>query len=120
MPIYIRLLTLTDDGIEALKRQAETVTAVATAVSELGGELLHSWICQNGRYDIVAIIEAPDDKTMRKIAAKTSSMRLYMGETMSAMPVSEFVETFGSNPQAAVWVESWFRQGRAGRGGRRR
>ena len=120
MPIYIRLLKLTDEGVEALKTQAATFGAVSTAVAEQGGELLHAWVCQNGRYDIVAIIEAPDDKTMRKISAKTSSMRLYTGETMSAMPVSEFIATFGANPQAAVWVEAWFRQGRSSRSGGRR
>ena len=120
MPIYIRLLKLTDEGVEALKTQAATFGAVSTAVSEQGGQLLNAWVCQNGRYDIVAIIEAPDDKTMRKISAKTSSMRLYTGETLSAMPINEFIATFGANPQAAVWVENWFRQGRSGRGGGRR
>ena len=54
MAAYIRLLTFTQKGIEALKDQATNFSAVNDVVEANGGKLAHAWVCQ-GRYDIVDV-----------------------------------------------------------------
>jgi len=119
MASYIRLLNFTQKGIEALKDQATNFSAVRDVVEENGGKLVTAWVCQ-GRYDIIAVIDAPDDETMTAISKQTKEMGLYSGETMSGMPIEEFISVFGSSPQAAMFVEKWFRAGRSQTRGLRR
>ena len=119
MASYIRLLNFTQKGIEALKDQATNFSAVKDVVEENGGTLVTAWVCQ-GRYDIIAIIDAPNDETMETIALRTKEMGLYVGETLSGMPIDEFMRIFGSSPQASMFVEKWFRAGRRQSRGLRR
>src|SRR5258706_334740 len=61
MPTYISLLRLTGQGAKAIKDSPKRRDAAAKAIESLGGKLVHTYLTM-GRYDFVAIIEAPDDE----------------------------------------------------------
>jgi uncharacterized protein with GYD domain len=62
MPTYVTLLSWTDQGARNYKDTAERAEAFDTAVEKLGAKLLSvHWTI--GPYDLVAIVEAPDDET---------------------------------------------------------
>lgn len=62
MPVYITLLSWTEQGIRAYKDTAERADAFGAALQGLGARLVNIYWTV-GPYDLVAIIEAPDDET---------------------------------------------------------
>ena len=71
MPTYISLLRLSGQGAKAIKDSPRRRDTAAKAIESLGGKLLHTYLTM-GRYDFVAIIEAPDDEAVLKTAKKSS------------------------------------------------
>lgn len=62
MPTYVTLLNWTDQGIRNYQDTAKRAEAFAAAVQKLGAKLLNVyWTI--GSYDLVAVVEAPDDET---------------------------------------------------------
>ncbi|MEW1690854.1 GYD domain-containing protein [Streptomyces sp. NPDC091265] len=62
MPTYVTLLNWTDQGVRNYKDTARRSEAFGSALQKLGAKLL-SIYWTVGPYDLVAIIEAPDDET---------------------------------------------------------
>lgn len=62
MPLYIALLSWTDQGIRACADTADRADAFGDALRVAGGRLVDIYWTV-GPYDLVAIIEAPDDET---------------------------------------------------------
>ena len=62
MATYIALLNWTDQGIRAYKDTPKRADAFAAAVQKLGAKLVKIYWTV-GPYDLVCIIEAPDDET---------------------------------------------------------
>jgi uncharacterized protein with GYD domain len=64
---------------------------LAGALEAVGGKLLHTWATL-GRFDAVAVVEVPDAKAMRAVAAaspgevSTESLRAFPGMAESADP----------------------------------
>jgi uncharacterized protein with GYD domain len=46
-----------------------------------------------GRYDLVALVEAPDAQTMAKISALIAAQGNFKAETLSAISIPEFVQS---------------------------
>ena len=100
MPTYISLNRFTDQGIKAVKDSPKRRQAAANAIAGLGGKLVHTYLTM-GRYDIVAIYEAPDDETAAKFALMTGSLGNISTETMRAFPEAEYDRLIKSLPAAA-------------------
>ncbi|MFD9539371.1 GYD domain-containing protein [Streptomyces sp. NPDC060022] len=89
MPTYVTLLTWTDQGIQNYKDTAKRSKAFESAVQKLGAKLL-SIYWTVGPYDLVAIVEAPDDETATAALlqlggvgnVRTTSLRAYGQEEM--------------------------------------
>lgn len=62
MPTYIALLNWTDQGIQNYKETAKRAEAFGAAAQKLGAKLLDIYWTV-GPYDLVAVVEAPDDET---------------------------------------------------------
>ncbi|MFF0789393.1 GYD domain-containing protein [Streptomyces spiralis] len=62
MQTYISLLNWTDQGIRNYKDTAKRAEAFGAAVEKLGAKLLNIYWTV-GPYDLVAVVEAPDDET---------------------------------------------------------
>jgi len=66
MPIYIALVNWTDQGIKTVSAAVERADRGAEIASKHGARFLeHYWT--NGPYDVVAIVEAPDDESITTV-----------------------------------------------------
>ncbi|MFD9222310.1 GYD domain-containing protein [Streptomyces sp. NPDC060064] len=62
MPTYVSLLNWTDQGVRGYKDTSQRAEAFAAAAQKLGVKVLNLYWTV-GPYDIVAVVEAPDDET---------------------------------------------------------
>jgi len=99
MPTYISLLRFTEQGIKSIKDHPKRRAAAAKTIAGLGGKLVHSYLTM-GRYDIVAILEAPDDETAAKFALMTGSNGNVSTETLRAFPETEYDRLIKALPAA--------------------
>jgi uncharacterized protein with GYD domain len=89
MPTYISLMKFTEQGIRNVKDHPKRRENAAKGIESMGGKLLHTYLTM-GRYDIVAIIEAPDDDVAAKFAVMTGMQGNVSTETMRALNEGEF------------------------------
>ncbi len=61
MPSYVVLLNWTDKGISSVKETIQRADSAAELAQQHGGSLQVYWTV--GAYDLVAILEAPDDES---------------------------------------------------------
>ena len=62
MPTYVTLLNWTDQGIREYKDTTRRADAFAAALEGLGAKLVNLYWTV-GPYDVVGIVEAPDEET---------------------------------------------------------
>jgi uncharacterized protein with GYD domain len=105
---YIRLLKLTEEGMKLFKTQKNALEEINGAIEAAGGKLVAAWVTQ-GNYDLVSVIEAPDPETMKEISNAVKGKGYYRGQTLPAIPIDEFVETFGRSGHFGTFLETWFR-----------
>ena len=89
MPTYVRLAKWTDQGAKAMK-EAVTRAEQGRELVERAGARVIGWWWTQGSYDMVIVIEAPDDETATALAlsmamagnVRTETMRAYTAEEM--------------------------------------
>lgn len=94
MGTYIRLIRMTDEGRKRLGEGEALFREFQRIIRDNGGTLVNSWATL-GRYDFVAVLEAPDDKTMLKISASLAATGTLTAETLPAIPTQQMVEEMG-------------------------
>ena len=92
MPIYVMLTTLTDEGLETLKKNPERILEVNREVEAMGAKILAQYGLL-GPYDFVNILEAPDNETITRIAVELGSRGTLRTITMAAIPVDQLVSS---------------------------
>ena len=90
MPHYILLTRWTEQGIRNVKDSLTRAAAGRKEAEKLGGKLTIYWTL--GKYDSVAILEAPDDETAMQYALKLSSLGSIRTETLRAFTEQETTE----------------------------
>jgi len=65
MPTYISLIHFTQKGVETIREGAKRLDIARQAFRDAGAELKAFYLV-TGRYDAVAISEAPNDETVAK------------------------------------------------------
>lgn len=90
MPVYVSLVQFTEQGITTMKQQGmERSDAVQRNVESLGGRLLDAYYCL-GEYDVVAILEFPNNNAAMKAAVLNSSLGHIKITTMPAVSRDEW------------------------------
>ncbi len=118
MPQWIRLNRLTDEGIKKVRGGSlELFTDVKEAIEKEDGELVGAWVTQ-GRYDLVSIIEAPNEDAMLAIDANIAALRVYHSVSMPGIPIDAFLQAF-QGPHFGMFLENWLVNSRSDGGGRR-
>ncbi len=92
MPTYITLVNWTDQGIRNVKETIQRADGVAK-LAEKHGARLENLYWTVGPYDLVGIIEAPDDESATAFAlevgsagsTRTTTLRAYDREQMSGI-----------------------------------
>jgi len=88
MPTYIMLTTLTDEGRKTVKANPKRLKEVNKEVEAMGVKILAQYALL-GPYDFINILEAPDNKTVSKVAIELGSRGTLQTMTMAAMTIDE-------------------------------
>jgi|Deesub1362A_J573_1020465.scaffolds.fasta_scaffold00005_120 uncharacterized protein with GYD domain len=91
MPLYVRLISFTEQGIKNI-RNLKRMYEEANAVLEREGVRILETYATLGEYDMVSVIEAPDDKTAMRTSALIGATGTMKIETLPATPIEEFIK----------------------------
>lgn len=94
MPTYMILGQFTQKGIESIKESPSRLEKVRKEFSDAGGAV-KSFFLTMGQYDIVVVVEAPDDATLAKLALNIGSRGTVHTETLRAFTEDEYRKIIG-------------------------
>ena len=83
MAMYVSLLQFTDEGIRNIKDTIKRAAA-ATAEAEKMGAKVSDAFWTMGAYDVVLLLDAPNDETMTAFTLKLGSLGNVKTQTMRA------------------------------------
>jgi uncharacterized protein with GYD domain len=89
MATYIALLKWTQQGAASVKASPKRLDAGRKAFKKLGCEIKDAYLTM-GRYDLICIIEAPDDQTLARVMLQLGSQGNIQSETLKAFSEDEF------------------------------
>ena len=91
MAIYIMFTTLTDEGRKTIKQNPQRIQEVNKEVEAMGVKILNQYAIL-GPYDFVNILEAPDNRTVSKVALELGSRGTLQTMTMAALTIDELIK----------------------------
>ena len=97
MPTYVILINYTDQGIRNIKDSPKRLDAAKKLLKEMGGEFKQFYLTM-GAYDIVTVVEAPDDEAIAKFALASSSLGNVRTTTLKAFPEAEYRRIIAALP----------------------
>ena len=90
MATYIMLSTLGPEGAATVKDNPERIRAVNEEVEAMGVKVVQQYALL-GPYDFCNILEAPDEKTMARVAITLGARGTLKSLTLTAIPIDEFI-----------------------------
>jgi len=90
MAIYVMLTTLTEEGRKTVKSNPQRIKEVNKEVEAMGVKILTQYALL-GPYDFINILEAPDNKTVTKVAIELGARGTLHTMTLAAMTIDDFV-----------------------------
>lgn len=94
MATYVVLAQFTDQGIRAVKNSAQRATQTAEMAKSFGCEMKEVYWTL-GAYDIVTIVEAPDDQSFMSFGLALGSAGNVRTQTLRAFKKDEFAALLG-------------------------
>jgi uncharacterized protein with GYD domain len=91
MPTFILLTTLTPEGVQTVKNNPNRIREVSKEIEQLGASVQAQWATL-GRFDFINVVEAPDEKTMAKVSLELGSRGTGTYESMTAIPIDDFID----------------------------
>ncbi|SRR6266498_1254411 len=95
MSTYIALLRWTQQGVASVKNSPKRLDAARKAFKKVGVKLKDTYLTM-GRYDLVCILEAPDDESMAKALLALGSQGSVQTETLKAFSEDQYRKIIGS------------------------
>ena len=92
MATYILLGTLTDDGHEKLRKNPKWINDVNYELESMGVKVLSQYAAL-GPYDIITILDAPDNKTVVQVSSQLTLRGSIRITTLPALPIQDFIDT---------------------------
>lgn len=89
MPVYVQLLRWTEKGVANVKQSPARLDAAKAMLQEMGGRFREFYMTM-GDYDMVAIVEAPDDETMALFALRVSALGNVRTTTLKAFEEGDY------------------------------
>ena len=91
MSTYIILINWTDQGIRAVKESPQRLATAKKVIEAAGGKMTGFYLTM-GRYDMIAIAEAPNDESVATIMLGLGSGGGIRTETMKAFTEDQYRE----------------------------
>ena len=91
MPTYITLLRYTQQGAAKVRDSPKRLDSGRKAFKKLGVEIKDTYLTM-GRYDLVCVIEGPDDESVARALLTLGSQGNVQTETMRAWTEDEYRE----------------------------
>jgi len=88
LPHYILLINWREQGIIKIKDSSDRYNSFKTSVEKVGGKLIGGYYTF-GEYDVVIIIEAPNDETVMSLMLKVGSAGNVRSKTLKAFSAEE-------------------------------
>ena len=88
MPHYILLINWREQGISDIKESSDRYNSFKAQVEEAGGKLIGGYYTF-GEYDVVIIIEAPNDETVMSVMLRVGSAGNVRTKTLKAFTAEE-------------------------------
>jgi uncharacterized protein with GYD domain len=97
MATYVMVGNYTRQGMDKIRGAPARIDTAREVIASLGGHL-QCWYLTMGRYDFVAIIDAPGDEVMARLALAIGSHGNISTETLRAFNQQEFLEIVSELP----------------------
>ncbi|MFQ6114913.1 MAG: GYD domain-containing protein [bacterium] len=91
MPVFIRLVNLTEQGAKNINNLPEMIEETREVMNKHNTKVISLYFTL-GNYDLVAIIEAPDAVAAAKVSAQIAAKGNFRAETLAAVTMEEFME----------------------------
>jgi uncharacterized protein with GYD domain len=88
MPTYVTLGHFTEQGIRDIKNAPKRAEAFKTAAKQMGCTVKEVVYTQ-GQYDVITIVDAPDETTMNALVLSVMKIGNVRGQTLRAYSVAE-------------------------------
>jgi uncharacterized protein with GYD domain len=88
MPTYVTLSNFTEQGMRNIKDTAKRAEAFKKAAKE-AGITIKELLWTQGQYDLVTVLEAPDDITASALALSVGKLGNITGQTLRAFTATE-------------------------------
>ena len=97
MPTYVVMSKWTGQGLQNIKQSPDRLNAARKAYESAGIKMTHFWMV-TGQYDMIAILEAPDDVALAKAILSSASQGSFTTETCRAFTEDEYKKIIGALP----------------------
>jgi uncharacterized protein with GYD domain len=94
MPTYIALLKWTPQGLKDVKQSPSRLDAARKGF-QAAGVTMKDFYMVTGQYDMVAIVEAPDDTTLAQAVLSAAAQGSIVSETCRAFTENEYRQIIG-------------------------
>ena len=92
MATFLMLSTVGPDGASTLTENPDRLKAVNAEVEAMGVKVLAQWALL-GPYDFCTVMDAPDEKTMARVALVLGARGTVKTLTLTAIPIDDFIDT---------------------------
>jgi uncharacterized protein with GYD domain len=94
MPTYIAMLKWTQQGFQNIKQSPSRLDAARKGFEAAGAKMTQFYMV-TGQFDIIAVVEAPDDLVLAKAILAASSSGNITSETCRAFTEAEYRQIIG-------------------------
>ena len=91
MPIYVGLFNFSDAGLRAIRESPARTREVVHWLEDQGFEI-HGIYYTLGQYDLVSIVEAPDEESQVKAVLALNQQGFFRTTTMKAYSIDEVAD----------------------------
>lgn len=91
MSTYITLWKYTKDGLMDIKKTPKNFELAKKIIKNAGGKLLSIYGLM-GEYDVITIMEMPDEKTAASTILRICSTGRITSQTMTALSIDDFLK----------------------------
>jgi uncharacterized protein with GYD domain len=88
MAMYVSLLQFTEQGVRSVKDTIKRAAAATAEAEKMGVKVTHSFWTM-GAYDVVLLLEAPNDETVSAFSLKIGALGNVKSQTMRAFSRKE-------------------------------